>query len=157
MITKILFFQKWHPSVKATYKFVFPQHFSFSCDSYRGTMPAILSQKILSRQHLYKDQQFDLDLWPRVLKFNREHLLSRINHCSKISILLSQNEVFRYWGDSIYKDRGPPPSTEYGTFSRFSNIIMTFQPNTFRFKMYRISLGHNAKFKTRGLSLAIFS
>ena len=42
-------------------------------------------QKILSGQHLFKDQQFDLqvDIWPCDLKINMEHLLSRRTHCTK--------------------------------------------------------------------------
>ena len=33
-------------------------------------------QQILSIHHLFQDHQFDLDLWPCVLKFNMGHLLS---------------------------------------------------------------------------------
>ena len=54
-------------------------------------------QSIWSGHHSYKDQQFELDLWPRDLKFMREHLLSRNKHCTK-------ERFFRYWGDNIYKN-----------------------------------------------------
>ena len=47
----------------------------------RSTVPTLATlkqrgQKIFSRQHLNKGQQFDLDLWPCDLKIDRSHLLS---------------------------------------------------------------------------------
>ena len=42
-------------------------------------------QKILSGQHFYKDQQFDLDLWQCDLKIDRGHLPSRGIHYTKSS------------------------------------------------------------------------
>ena len=41
------------------------------------------SHKILSRQNSYKDLKFDLDLWPCDLKINRQHLISKVSHCTK--------------------------------------------------------------------------
>ena len=35
-------------------------------------------QKMVSEHHLYKDQDFDLDLLPRALKINRVNLLSSL-------------------------------------------------------------------------------
>ena len=41
------------------------------------------SQEILSWQHFFNDQQFDLDLWPYDLKMDKGHLLSQSNLCTK--------------------------------------------------------------------------
>ena len=41
-------------------------------------------------QHLFKDQQFDLDFWPCNLKINRELLLSRGIHCTKFGNFQAQ-------------------------------------------------------------------
>ena len=40
------------------------------------------NQEILSRQHFFKDQQYDFDLWPCDLKVNRGPILSRGIHFS---------------------------------------------------------------------------
>ena len=55
-------------------------------------------QKILSRQYFFKDQQFDLDVWPRDLKINRHHLLPRGAHCTNFGHL----GVKRYSADKIF-------------------------------------------------------
>ena len=57
-------------------------------------------QKILSRQHFLKDQQFDLDLCPCDLKNNRDHLLARGIHCTKFGNFQG------YWVDNIFSERG---------------------------------------------------
>ena len=45
-------------------------------------------QTTLSEHHLYKDQKFDLDLWPCNLNVDSEHLLSRNIHCNKLGFFL---------------------------------------------------------------------
>ena len=42
------------------------------------------SQEILIRQHIFKPQQFDLDLWPHDIKIYRGHLFPRGTHFTKL-------------------------------------------------------------------------
>ena len=54
--------------------------------------------KILSEKYFFKDQHFDLDLWPRDLNINRGHVLSRSIHCIKFG---------RYWADIFWSTNWP--------------------------------------------------
>ena len=47
--------------------------------------------------HLYKDQQFDLDLWPCDLKISREHLISQGILCTKFDNFQAQKSKDIKW------------------------------------------------------------
>ena len=42
-------------------------------------------QKILTGQIFFKDQQFDIDFWPRNLEINRGHQTPRVIYCTQFS------------------------------------------------------------------------
>ena len=73
-------------------------------------------QQIWSGHNLYKDQQFGFDLWPHGLKFSREHLLFRNNHCIKISNYQASESS----------------DIEGTTFTKIWSLTLTFYPVTWK-------------------------
>ena len=64
------------------------------------------SQQILSEPHFYKDQQFNLDLWPCDLNINRNHLLSRVEEFTVPSLATFQHRGQETLsGEHFFKDQ----------------------------------------------------
>ena len=72
-----------------------------------GNSPQKSGQRILSRQHLYKDLKFDIDLkfdldiLPHDLRINRVHIYTLFGQPLYQALQLSSNGIKRYCADTI--------------------------------------------------------
>ena len=85
---------------------LWPRHPIFNRVIYSSWPTTIPSLKIID-QCVFKlligqgfELQCDLDLWPRNAKFNRGHLLVRINHHTKWEVLWDMSYL-SYWSDKL--------------------------------------------------------